>query len=191
MKKLAFATLVALVAAPVASSWAAPETYIVEPNHTFPRFSYQHLGYSTQLSRFDKTTGKVVLDKEARTASVDMSIDLTSVSTGSAVFNQHIQGPDYLDTANHPMATFKSTAVKFDGDKPVSIDGNLTIKGVTKPVTLTVSGYQNKPHPMMKKDAIGADASVVVKRSDFNMGKNVPYVGDEVTISIAIEALKE
>ena len=79
----------------------------------------------------------------------------------------------------------------FEGDKPVSIDGNLTLKGVTKPVTLKVTAFHAMPHPMLKKDAIGANATTKVKRTDFNMGKNVPYVGDEVTIDIALEAVKQ
>jgi len=172
------------------SAFAAPETYSVDGSHTFPRFSYNHMGMSTQLSRFDKTTGTVVLDKAAKTGSVDITIDLKSVSTGSDLFNGHIQGEEFLDTAKFPTATFKSTNVVFEGDAPVAIDGNLTIKGVTKAVTLKVTHYINMPHPMAKKDAIGADATVVVKRSDFNMSKYVPYVGDDVTITISIEALK-
>ena len=174
-----------------ANALAAPETFVIDNVHTFPRFSYSHLGYSVQMSRFNKTSGKVVLDKAAKTGAVDVVIDMKSVDTGSAIFNEHIQAPDYLDTANHPTATFKSTAVKFDGDKPVAVEGNLTMKGVTKPVILTVKSFQAMPHPMLKKDAIGANASTVVKRTDFNAGKNVPYVGDEVTIDISIEAVKE
>lgn len=180
-----------LAAAAAAPALAAPETYVVEPNHTFPRFSYNHLGYSVQLSRFDKATGQVVFDKAAKTGSVDITIDAKSVSTGSALFNEHIQAEDFLDTAKHPTATFKSTKVKFEGDKPATIDGNLTLKGITKPVTLTISSFQNMPHPMVKKDAIGANAWTVVKRTDFNMGKNAPYVGDEVRIDIALEAIKQ
>ncbi|MCE1244023.1 YceI family protein [Oryzomicrobium sp.] len=174
-----------------ASAFAAPETYVLDTSHTFSRFSYSHFGYSTQLSRFDKTSGTVVFDKQARTGAVDVTIDMKSVSTGMPLFNEHIQGPDFLDTAKYPTATFKSTAVKFDGDKPVSVDGNLTIKGVTKPVTLTITSFQAMPHPMLKKDAIGANATTVVKRSEFNAGKYAPHVGDDVTISIALEAIKQ
>ncbi len=191
MKKFIVFSAVSLAATFAAVAFAAPETYVLEANHTFPRFSYKHLGYSTQLSRFDKTTGKVVLDKAAKTGSVEVVIDTKSVNTGSTLFNSHIQGEDYLDTEKFPTATFKSTKVTFNGDVPATVEGNLTIKGVTKPVTLTVSSFLAMPHPMMKRDAIGADASAVVKRSDFNMGKNVPYVGDEVTITIALEAIKE
>lgn len=170
------------------SAFAAPETFYLDANHTFPRFSYSHMGYSTQLSRFDRTTGQVTLDSAARTGSVDVAIDMKSVNTGSPLFNEHIQGADFLDTAAYPTATFKSTSVKFDGDKPVAVNGNLTIKGVTRPVTLTVTSFKHALHPMMKRDAIGANATTTVKRSDFNMGKYAPLVGDEVTIDIAIEA---
>jgi len=188
MKRLALIALAAAISAP---ALAAPETFVIDNNHTFPSFSYSHFGYTVQTSRFNKTSGKVVLDRAAHTGSVDVTIDTQSVDTGSPLFNEHIQGEDFLNTGKFPTATFKSTGVKFDGDKPVSIDGNLTLKGVTKPVTLTVTGYQLMPHPMVKKDAIGANATTTVKRTEFNAGKYAPYVGDDVTITIAIEAIKE
>lgn len=180
-----------LASAIAAPALAAPETFVVDGTHTFPRFSYSHFGYSTQLSSFDKTSGKVVLDKAAKTGSVDIAIDTRSVNTGYATFNEHIQGEDFLDTGKYPTATFKSTKVVFEGDKPVAVEGNLTLKGVTKPVTLTVTSFKAMPHPMLKKDAIGANAWTVVKRSEFNAGKFAPNVGDEVRIDIAIEAIKE
>ena len=192
MKKLSqLSAALILATAAAAPALAAPETYVLDGTHSYPRFSYSHFGYSTQLSRFNKTTGKVVFDKVAKTGAVDIVIDAKSVDTGYPTFNEHIQGEDFLDTAKYPTATFKSTKVVFEGDKPVSIDGNLTLKGVTKPVTLTVTSFQAMPHPMLKKDAIGANAWVVVKRSEFNAGKYAPYVGDDVRIDIAVEAIKE
>ena len=182
--------LVAVFAAP-AAVFAAPETYNIEGSHTFPRFEYSHFGYTNQIQRFNKTTGNIVWDKVAKTGSVDITIDAKSVDTGYALFNEHIQGEDYFDTAQYPTITFKSTSVKFEDDKPVAIDGKLTIKGVTKPVTLTVTSFQAMPHPMLKKDAIGANAVAKIKRSEFNAGKNAPYVSDEVTLSIAVEAIKQ
>ncbi|HEX8964238.1 MAG TPA: YceI family protein [Rhodocyclaceae bacterium] len=185
-------SLALLAAAAIAlPAFAQPETYVIDQNHTFPRFSYSHLGYSTQLSRFNKTTGKVTWDRAAHTGAVDVVIDMKSVDTGSKLFDEHIQGEDYLDTSRYPTATFKSTAVRFDGDKPVAIDGDLTIKGITKPVTLTVTSFQAMPHPMLKRDAIGANATTTIKRSEFNAGKYAPYVGDDVTIGLALEAIKE
>ena len=189
LKKIAAAlTLAAALSAP---AFAAPETYVLDSAHSFPRFSYNHFGYSTQVSRFNKTTGKIVYDKEAKTASVDIVIDATSVDSGFPVFNEHLRGEDFFDTAKYPTATFKSTKVIFDGDKPSAIEGDLTIKGITKPVTLTVTSFHAMPHPIRKKDAIGANAFTVIKRSEFNAGKHVPYVGDEVRIDIGVEAIKE
>ena len=176
-------------AALAVSASAAPLTYTVDGTHTFPRFSYSHFGYSTQLSRFDKTTGTVVFDAEAKTGSVDIVIDMKSVNTGFVDFNGHIQGEDFLDTAKFPQATFKSNKVVFEGDKPKTIEGNLTIKGVTKPVTLTVTSFQAMPHPMLKKPAMGANAFTTIKRTEFNAGKYAPYVGDDVRIDIALEAI--
>lgn len=182
------AVLSAFVAVP---AFAAPQTYTLDPTHTFPRFSYDHMGMSKQILRFNKTTGTVVLDKKAKQAAVDITIDMTSIDTGFNTFDDHIQGADFLDTAQYPTATFKSTKVTFDGDKPVSVDGDLTIKGITKPVTLTVTSFLNGPHPMLEKESIGANATAVIKRSEFNAGKFAPAVGDEVTLDIALEAIVE
>lgn len=175
----------------VSGVYAAPETFNIDPSHTAPRFEYNHLGYSNQSHRFDKTSGKIVLDRAAKTGSVDVTIDAKSVNTGHALFNEHIQDVNYFHTEKYPTITFKSTGVTFDGDKPASVDGNLTIKGVTKPVSLTVTSFHAMPHPMLKRDAIGANAVTKIKRSDFNMGKSAPFVSDEVTLNIAVEAVKE
>ena len=188
MKRFAILAIVATIST---AAIAAPETYIIDGNHTLPRFSYSHFGYSNQLSRFDKTSGKIVLDRQAKTGSVEVSIDTTSVDTGYPLFNEHIQGEDFLHTAKYPKATFISNKVTFEGENLVAVDGTLTLKGISKPVTLTITSFQCMPHPMLKKDACGANATTVVKRTDFNMGKYAPNVGDDVTLSIAVEAAKK
>lgn len=170
---------------------AAPVTYAVDPSHTFPRFSYSHFGLSTQLSKFDKTTGTLVLDKAAKTGSVDVVIDMKTVSTGFKPLDVELIGKDYFDTAKYPTATFKSTKVNFEGDKPSTVEGNLTIKGITKAVTLKVTSFTSMEHPMYKKEALGADATVVIKRSEFNAGNYVPYIGDDVTITLSVEAIQQ
>ncbi len=184
-------TAVVLAAALSAPALAAPQTYTIDDSHTFPSFSYSHFGLSFQVSRFNHTSGTVILDKAARTGAVDITIDMKSVDTGSTTFDEHIQEADFFDTATYPTATFKSTKVNFDGDQPASVEGDLTIKGITKPVTLEVTHFTNMLHPMLNKDAIGANARVVVKRSEFNAGKYAPQVGDDVTISISIEAVAQ
>ena len=188
MKRIAIVALAAGLALP---ALAAPETYVIDTNHTLPRFEYSHFGYSTQTSRFDKTSGKITIDRVAKTGSADVIIDVNSVNTGSEVFNGHLKGEDFFDAAKFPTITFKSTAFKFEGDKPVAIDGNLTVKGVTKPVTLAVSSFLCMPHPLAKKDACGANATTRIKRSEFNNGKYAPYVSDEVTLIIPVESIKE
>ena len=170
---------------------AAPETFVLDQNHTKPRFEYNHFGYSNQVSRFDTVTGTVTIDRVAKTGSADVTIDAKSVDTGSTLFNGHIQGEDFFDTEKYPTITYKADKFVFDGDKLVSVEGNLTIKGITKPVTLALSSFMCMPHPMAKKEACGANATAHVKRSDFNMGKYAPYVSDEVTLSIPVESLKQ
>jgi polyisoprenoid-binding protein YceI len=188
MKRLAIS---AALAAFAVSAQAAPETFVIDNSHTYPHFTYNHLGFSNQTHKFDKTSGKVVLDREAKAGSAIVTIDAKSVNTGYALFNEHIQAADYFDTANHPTITFKANRMAFRGDQPVSLVGDLTIKGVTKPVTLTITHFKCQPHPMLKVEACGANATTEIKRSDFNMGKNAPYVSDEVTLTLAIEAVKE
>ena len=169
----------------------ASETYVTDPNHTFARFSYSNLGYSTQLSRFDKVSGTITLDTVAHTGSADITIDPRSVSTGSDHLNEHLQEADFFDTEKFPTAHFQGNHMKFNGTIPTEIDGDLTIKGITHPVALSITSFKCMPHPMLHKDACGADATTVVKRSDYNMSKYVPYVGDEVTITVSVEAIKQ
>jgi len=188
MKRIA--TLITLAACATAVQ-AAPETYTIDNSHTYPHFTYNHLGFSNQTHKFDKTSGQVVLDRAAQTGTADVVIDAKSVNTGFALFNEHIQGPDYFDTANYPTITFKGRQMKFEANQPVSLSGDLTIKGVTKPVTLAITQFKCMPHPMLKVEACGANANTTIKRSDFNMGKNVPYVSDEVTLTLAIEAVRK
>ena len=188
MKKAIALTLASLLSS---AAYAAPETYVIEPSHTMPRFEYSHFGYSVQLSRFDTTSGKITIDRAAKKGTVDVVIDAKSVNTGSTVFNGHIQAADFLDTEMFPTLTYKSSKLKFEGDKLVAVEGDLTIKGISKPVTLTVNSFLCMPHPMMKKDACGATATAKVKRFDFNMGKYAPYVGDEVTLTIPVESIKQ
>jgi polyisoprenoid-binding protein YceI len=188
MKRVIALTLAASISS---VAYAAPETYSIEPTHSMPRFEYSHMGYSTQLSRFDSVSGTIIIDRAAKKGSVDVVIDAKSVDTGYPLFNGHIQGADFFDTDMFPIITYKSRKMNFEGDKLVSVEGDLTLKGVTKPVTLTLSSFLCMQHPMAKKDACGATATAKVNRSDFNMGKYAPLVGDEVTLTIPVEAMKK
>jgi polyisoprenoid-binding protein YceI len=173
------------------SAVAAPETYVIDNSHTYPRFEYSHFGFSNQVSRFNKTAGSIVLDRASKSGSVDVTIDTTSVDTGLALFDSHIQAEDFLDTKKFPTITFKSSKLNFKNDALASVDGTLTIKGVSKPVTLDITSFKCMPHPMTQKDACGANAVTRIKRSEFNAGKYAPNVGDDVTLTIAVEAMKQ
>lgn len=191
MKTRIAQTALALAFAAPLFAQAAPETYVVDGTHTYPRFEYSHFGYSTQVSKFDKTSGQIVIDRAAKTGSVDITIDTTSVNTGLPLFNEHIQAEDFLHTAKYPTATYKSSKLKFKGEELVEVDGTLTFKGVSKPVTLKVTSFKCMDHPMLKKPACGANATAQIKRTEFNAGKYAPYVGDDVTLNISVEAVQQ
>lgn len=185
----------ALIAFAITSILTAPvfaaDTYTIDPRHTFPSFEISHLGFSIQRGRFNKSSGKVTLDPAAQSGSIDISIDVTSIDTGLADLEKHLQGEDFFDVAKHPVITFKSKSLSFDGDKLAGADGDFTLLGVTKPVHLNVDHFKCAPHPMNKKAMCGANATTVIKRSEFGMMKYVPAVGDEVRITIQVEAFRD
>src|SRR5512138_1808902 len=127
-----------------ASVQAAPETYVIDAGHTSSEFSYRYLGIAEQTHRFERISGKVVFDAAAQTGSADVAIDATSVSTAHALFDKTIQSADFFDTARHPLITFTSTRMTLGGPQP-SMTGELTIKGVTQPVTLAITQFQCAP----------------------------------------------
>lgn len=190
MKKLLNATLLASVIGFSSLATAAPETFTADPSHTFVSFSYNHMGFSNQQSRFDNVKASFTLDSAAKNASVEVTIEPKFVNTGWDKFNQHLQSEDFFDVAKFPTATFKSAKVVFAGDKPSEIIGNLTLKGITKPVTLKVTNFNCQPHPFTKKDTCGANATAKIKRSEFDLGKYTPGVSDDTTLAITIEASK-
>jgi len=189
MKKIILAGLFSFLAS---AAFAAPDTYSIDPTHSAARFGYDHLGWTYQQHRFDQMTGKITYDRVAKTGSVDVVIDAKSLNTGYPLFTGQMQAEDMFDTARFPVITYKSTGVKFEGDKVVSIDGDLTVKGITKPVTLTVTSFVAGPHPVQKKrEGIGANAIAKIKRSDFNIVKQLPLVADEVTLTFTVQAFKD
>jgi len=176
---------------PAAAAFAAPESYTIDPNHTFPHFAISHLGFSTMHGRFDKTQGKLVIDQEKKTGSVEVVIDATSVDTGFGKRDDHLRSPDFLNVAEFPEIKYKSTKVTLlDGDK-ANVEGELTLMGVTKPVTLDVHRVHCGVHPMNKKDVCGFDATATIKRSDFGVNYALPAIGDEMKLTFEVEAVKE
>lgn len=183
-----FVMLTALVVC-AASAEAAPETYVIDNSRTSSQFSYRYLGLSNQTNRFEKISGTVVLDRDAQSGSADVTIDATSVSTGQAMLDEQMQSADFFDTANYPVITFKSGKMVLNGGQS-SLSGELTIKGVTRPVTLAVTHFQCMQDPTFKVETCGANATVTVKRSDFNMGKYAFLVSNDITLSLALKAVK-
>jgi polyisoprenoid-binding protein YceI len=187
----------ALVAAMIAAAVAAPasaqpETYTVDPTHTFPSFEISHLGFSTQRGRFNATSGKVVLDAAARTGSVEVTIDTNSIDTGLEALEKVLRSEEWFSVAQFPTMTFKGDRMRFDGDRLAGVDGTLTLRGVSRPVNLKVDNFRCGMHPLAKKPACGADASAVIRRSEFGMVKfPAPAVGEEVRIAIQIEAIRQ
>jgi polyisoprenoid-binding protein YceI len=181
----------ALLSAGYAAS-AAETTYTVDTVHTIPMFEIGHLGLSKYVGRFDKVSGTVTLDPVQKTGSIDIAIESASISTDLPKLDEHLKSPDYLDVAQFPTIAFKSSKLRFKGGKVVEIAGNLTLHGVTKPVTFKVAAFNCTTHYFRKVPACGADASATIKRTDFGIvGPYAPpIVGDEVTLRIQIEGYK-
>ena len=180
-----------LAAFGLASYSYAVDTYRVDPDHTFVSFSYSHQNYSIQTSRFDNISGTISLDGVNSTGVIDMNIDMKSVSTGSAIFNKRLQEDDFFATDQYPVATFTSEKIVFNKEVINAVQGNLTLKGISKPLLIEVTNFYCSRSILTLRYTCGANAVAHVKRSDFDMGKYVPFVGDEITIGIVIEASKD
>lgn len=179
------------IALAAAATAAAAQSYTVEPRHTHISWATSHFGTSTFRGKLNKTSGKVVLDVPGRSGSVEIVVDPTGQLSGDDRLDKHLAAEDFFNIAKYATATFKSTRVEFSGDAPSRIEGNLTLLGVTRPVTLTVTHFKCQMHPGFKKDYCGADATATIKRSDWGMKYLVPNIGDDVKLDIAIEALKD
>jgi len=187
----------ALAALPFAAI-AAPDSYTLDNYHTFPNFTLDHLGVSTIHGRFNKTAGKLTIDRAAKSGSIDLAVDTASVDTGDGdkgsrprSRDEHLRSADFFNAAEFPKMTYKSTSVAFSGENPTTIDGNLTLLGVTKPLQLTVERFKCNPPQGTGKERCGGNATGKLKRSDFGMKTGIPNLGDEVTLHIEFEALKD
>lgn len=193
MKKL-FSTIAlsAALIAPAASTFAVPVTYNLDPDHTYPSFEADHFGgLSIWRGKFTRNSGIVILDVEKKTGSVDVKIDVGSIDFGMAKLNEHVKSAEMFDVAKYPTATYKGRFTKFDGDKPTVIVGDLTLHGVTKPITLQINQFLCKPHPMLKKEVCGADALATLNRKDFGIAYGEGYgFKMDVTLRIQVEGLR-
>ena len=168
----------------------AADSYTIDSSHTYPNFTISHLGFSTTHGRFDKTTGKLTMDMAKGTGSVDITIDANSINTGFEKRDKHLRSNDFLNAAEFPDITYKSTKVTINGDK-ATVEGNLTIMGTSKPVTLNVGKIKCGVHPFNKKNVCGFDATASIMRSDFGIKYGLPAVGDHMDLSLQVEAVKD
>jgi polyisoprenoid-binding protein YceI len=180
----------ALIAISATSAFA--QTYNIEPNHTYPSFEADHMGISTWRGKFTKTSGNIVLDRASKTGTADIVIDANSLDFGHAKMNEHAKGKDMFNVEQYPTITYKAKAIKFEGDKPVAMQGDMTMLGVTKPVNLIINKFKCIQHPMLKREVCGADASGEFKRTDFGLDYGVGKYGfaPEVKLQIQVEAVK-
>ena len=186
MKKVL--TLASIALLPLGSLQAAD--YNIDPSHTYVNFSVSHLGFSTLHGRFNQQSGTLKYDPSSKTAEVSIEIDAASIDTGHGKRDEHLRSPDFLNAVENPTITFTSTNVTWSGDKPATVSGNLTILGVSKPVTLKIEALKCGEHPFMKKPTCGFDATGSVKRSDFGVTYGVPNIGDVLNLKIGVEAVQ-
>jgi polyisoprenoid-binding protein YceI len=175
------------------SALAAPVTYDVDPGHTYPSFAADHMGgLSVWRGKFDKSSGTIVLDKDKSTGTVDITVDTTSIDFGHEKLNEHAKSPDLFDVAKFPTATFKGKLVNFKNGAPTEVQGEFTLHGVTKPLTLKINQFLCKPNPMTKKEVCGADASATFNRKDYGLGYGDAYgFKMDVQLAIQVEAVRQ
>ena len=189
MHPLTLSTTLALAFGATAAA-AAPLVYDIDPAHTFPSFEADHMGMSKWRGKFNRTAGKVVLDKEAGQGTIDVVIDMASVDFGLELMNKAARGPELFDVKKFPRATFKGRLDDFAGGAPTRASGELQLHGVTRPVVLELKSFKCMAHPMLKRDWCGADAHATINREDFGMPAGKDYgFKMEVELRVQVEAV--
>ena len=184
-------TLGALLAG-VATVNAAEAHYTIDPTHTYPSFEADHFGVSMWRGKMDHSSGTVTLDRDAHSGTVNIAIELGSIDFGLAALNTWAVGTEFFNTTQYPQATYVGRFTRFNGNVPTQVDGELTLHGVTRPVSLTINSFACKPHPMLKREWCGADASATFQRDQFGLtaGKDYGFKMD-VTLRIQVEGVKD
>lgn len=170
---------------------AQPVTYLIEPTHTSVTWEVIHFGTSTTRGRFARVTGQVVLDRTARTGEVSIEVDTTTLDTGIAPFNTRLKEADLLATAEHPKAWFVAGRMTFDGERVITVPGELTLRGTSLPLTLKAVRFNCYHNPLFKREVCGGDFEATAKRSDFGMSFGLPFVSDEVLLRVQVEAVRQ
>lgn len=166
---------------------AAPVKYTIDPTHTYPSFEADHMGgLSVWRGKFNRSSGSIVLDKEAQAGTINVKIDAASIDFGNDELNEHVKGSEVFDTAKYPHATYTGKLTGFRNGAPTEVDGTLQLHGVSKPVTLKINKFLCKPSPMTKKEVCGADASAKINREDFGVSYGKDY-GFNMTVLLQIQ----
>jgi polyisoprenoid-binding protein YceI len=186
MNRIVLATIAALAGA---SAFATPVTYVLDPAHTYPSFAADHFGgLSVWRGKFNSTSGKVVYDKDAKSGSLDVTVDISSINFGMPKLDEHAKSAEIFDAAKYPTATFSGKFTKFNGSAPAEAQGTLTMHGVTKPVTLKIDSFKCIQSPMTKKEVCGVDVSSTINRADFGVNYGDKYgFNQEVKLQIQAE----
>jgi polyisoprenoid-binding protein YceI len=189
MKTSVIAALLALASSAVL---AAPVAYDIDPDHTYPSFEADHFGgVSVWRGMFKETSGAVVLDREAKTGTVDIVVKTASIEFGNAKLNEHAAGPEIFDTEKFPTATYKGKLTAFKNGAPAAVEGNFTLHGVTKPLKLKINSFKCFDNPLIKREVCGADAIGTFKRDDFGVDYGKAYgFKQDVTLRIQVEAIR-
>jgi polyisoprenoid-binding protein YceI len=178
------AATLALVAG---SALAEPVTYQVDPAHTYPSFAADHFGgMSMWRGKFDKSSGTIVIDKEKGTGTVDITVDASSIDFGMPKLNEHAKSAEMFDVAKYPTATFKGKLTGFKNGAPTAVEGEFTLHGVTRPLTLTINQFKCMTYPQDKKEHCGADASGTINRADYGISYGDKY-GFKMDVPLAIQ----
>ena len=184
--------LAALMAGVSLPAIAAPDNYTIDPTHTYPSLEFSHMGLSVWRGKFNKSSGKIVLDRAAKSGTVEVTIDVSSINFGLAAMDEKARSDDFFDTVKFPTATYKGK-LKFVGDAPKAVEGQITIRGVTRPAMLSINIFNCIPHPMLKKEVCGADAEGELNWSEYGMKMSQYGQGDagKVHLRIQVEAIKD
>jgi polyisoprenoid-binding protein YceI len=179
-----------VVASALVAEAAAAATYTIDSDHTYPSLEMPHMGLSIWRGKFDKTTGTVMYDAAAKTGSVDIEVATTSIDFGLADMHEEAVKPDWLDVEKYPTMTYTGK-LRFDGGRPVAVDGQLTLRGVTKPLVLTINSFKCIEHPYYKKQVCGADAEGDVNRAEFGMTQYTEDGAGIIHLRIQIEGIRK
>jgi polyisoprenoid-binding protein YceI len=184
--------LLMLAMAGAQAALAAPLVYEIDPAHTYPSFEADHMGgLSVWRGKFDRSSGRIVLDREARSGTVEVTVDVASIDYGLAQLNEKARGAELFDTERYPHAVYKGRLAGFENAVPTQVEGQLTLHGVTKPLNLAIASFKCIPHPLSKRELCGADATASFDRDAFGIAAGKDYGFDmKVRLRIQVEAIR-